>query len=540
MSNLQNHLSNALTVNEAERVDESIILSAIVCSACIGYAFKGLLETDFMKSVGAGIGAMFAGLGQLFGLGAKKDDKDSKDSKDSKDDKMDLKALLKKKPDDLTGKEKAFLKQAANDPELRDELSNNDLKKISDVTGVKIENFDNDSDDSKEDKEPPMEAMLALAAKANENEKDPKKKAENDSLIDIISTSCYDKDGNPIPKEEREAKLKETVGEENWESFSKAMANMQKNIDNDAFKSELEKAQKELKPEDAQKMLEDQKERAKKAHERIANEKAEQKKLDDEIADLQKQIEEKSKDSVMKDDANPEVEELKKKIKDAQDKKAELVNNSTLGKAAPDVAKAINDRDKEKNGVDVTSKKDETGKDGEGDKEPKKDDGDEPKEPKKDETGKDDETKKKLDDAEAKWKEREADFEKKWEKKLEDAESEEDKEKVMDEYDKAKKRLKAAKNKDLDSIDDADEHDTEKDATKKGKYKVKEEEITDPKTGEKIKVTTYTGPRGGKFYYPDGKPKKPENKVYVHENVTYRITPFNRLRRYLLEQLNLK
>ena len=36
-----------------------------------------------------------------------------------------------------------------------------------------------------------------------------------------------------------------------------------------------------------------------------------------------------------------------------------------------------------------------------------------------------------------------------------------------------------------------------------------------PKTGEKKKVVTHTGPRGGKFYYPDGKPKKPENKVYV-------------------------
>ena len=109
----------------------------------------------------------------------------------------------------------------------------------------------------------------------------------------------------------------------------------------------------------------------------------------------------------------------------------------------------------------------------------------------------------------------------------------------MNEYDKAKKRLKAAKNKDLDSIDDADEHDTEKDATKKGKYVVKKEEVTDPKTGEKKKVTTYTGPRGGKFYYPDGAPKDAKHKVYVHENVTYRITPFNRLRRYLLEQLNL-
>jgi hypothetical protein len=43
-----------------------------------------------------------------------------------------------------------------------------------------------------------------------------------------------------------------------------------------------------------------------------------------------------------------------------------------------------------------------------------------------------------------------------------------------------------------------------------------------------MKVKTYTGPRGGKFYYPDGKPKTPENKVYV-ESLS--------LRDYLLECL---
>ena len=92
----------------------------------------------------------------------------------------------------------------------------------------------------------------------------------------------------------------------------------------------------------------------------------------------------------------------------------------------------------------------------------------------------------------------------------------------------------------MDAIDDNDDHDTENDKTKKGKYEVKDEEITDPETGEKIKVTTYTGPRGGKFYYPDGKPKKPENKVYVHESVKIELKRYNKLRRYLLERVNLK
>ena len=43
---------------------------------------------------------------------------------------------------------------------------------------------------------------------------------------------------------------------------------------------------------------------------------------------------------------------------------------------------------------------------------------------------------------------------------------------------------------------------------------LKQEEITD-KDGKKKKVTTHTGPRGGKFYWPDGSPKDAEHKVYI-------------------------
>ena len=100
---------------------------------------------------------------------------------------------------------------------------------------------------------------------------------------------------------------------------------------------------------------------------------------------------------------------------------------------------------------------------------------------------------------------------------IDDAKDDDEAEKAMAEYEKEKKKLNAEKHKAMDDIDDKDEH-TDDDDTKKGKYVVKDEEVTDPKTGEKIKVKTYTGPRGGKFYYPKGAPKKPENKVYVHES----------------------
>ena len=47
-----------------------------------------------------------------------------------------------------------------------------------------------------------------------------------------------------------------------------------------------------------------------------------------------------------------------------------------------------------------------------------------------------------------------------------------------------------------------------------------------------MKVKTHTGPRGGKFYYPDGKPKTPENKVYVQEDTYCELT------KYLSESFN--
>ncbi len=46
---------------------------------------------------------------------------------------------------------------------------------------------------------------------------------------------------------------------------------------------------------------------------------------------------------------------------------------------------------------------------------------------------------------------------------------------------------------------------------------LKQEEVTG-EDGKKIKVTTHTGPKGGKFYWPDGVPKDNEHKVYVKES----------------------
>ena len=64
---------------------------------------------------------------------------------------------------------------------------------------------------------------------------------------------------------------------------------------------------------------------------------------------------------------------------------------------------------------------------------------------------------------------------------------------------------------------------------------VKQEEITD-KNGKKKKVTTHTGPRGGKFYWPEGSPKDAKHKVYIGKDG--KVKECMDLRDYLYESFN--
>ena len=82
------------------------------------------------------------------------------------------------------------------------------------------------------------------------------------------------------------------------------------------------------------------------------------------------------------------------------------------------------------------------------------------------------------------------------------------------EYDEKLGKAMEKKAKELNDKENDKEKDVKKD--KDGNI-LKKETVTDPKTGEKKKVVTHTGPRGGKFYYPEGKPKNDEHKVYVQK-----------------------
>lgn len=104
----------------------------------------------------------------------------------------------------------------------------------------------------------------------------------------------------------------------------------------------------------------------------------------------------------------------------------------------------------------------------------------------------------------------------KLQKELEDATSDDEKEKIKKDLEETQKNSFAGKLL-LPAPKSNDKKEPEKD--NKEEYTKKRERITDPKTGEKIRVTTYTGPRGGKFYYPKGSPRTPDHKVYIESAI---------------------
>lgn len=653
-TSLSKHLQNSIP---AEPVNESIVLGGLVAASCLAFALTPMFQTDFMKSVGAGIGGLLGGIGGMFGnvsLGFGKPSKNkikellAKDPGDltqnekelinkaaadpkikgeltdnelkkinkingssSTDDKADsldeddakeLHAILKKKPEDMSPKEKERLKELHSKYDLSGELSDKELKSFEKATGTKLNSDDGgEDDDDTNDKVTPeqiSEAMAAMAAAANENEEDAEKKKKNAALIDIITASTYDDDGNPLSMDKRLEKMKSLVGEDNWESFKADVDEMHKNLDEKKVEEELKKAKKQLNPDYIKELQDNQKKRAKEAAERIAKENKERE-------DLEKELEELKKD--------PEAN--KDKITELENRRETLINNSTMGIASPNTAKAAIKRAKGEPGGEPDPDPTPTSKEGseeaktakkyddkakalqdeytakmegkseeeiaqiqkewddkvaaltkereteiekavEKDFKKQKDDLKAEYEQKKE--GKTDEEKAALDEEyknkkkeindsqynrlykakieakTAEFEERKTALEANYNAQIEAAESDEDKERLREELKKEQKKLNNEKHKALDDIDDKEEH-TDDDETKDGKYVVKTEEITDPETGKKKTVKTFTGPRGGKFYYPDGKPKKSENKVYVSESLKNK---YSMLTEYLKSKFN--
>ena len=529
---LNEYLNNSVEQKQEERVDESLILGAVVATACLSYVAKPILDTEFMKSVGTGIKGLLTGIGGLFGgLFGKKNDKEK--PKDNKENPKGNKETPKENP-----------------------KGNKETPKKDTPT------FDSNM----------MSGLLTLASKANAAEKDKTKKEENDTLLDIMAACSYDKDGNEVPMEDRLTKMKDMVGEDKWEDFKKGIEKKyEDNKDNPEFKKALENAKNTISEKDVETFVNESKDRAKKTLAKVAKEKEEQAALDKEIKELQDQI----KNGGKKDDKD-EVATLKEKIEKLKQEKEEKASGGFLAKlgaalgikslAKPSEPEETTEGEpKDTKGVkkdddttttddDKGGKKDDDTTTTDDDKGGKKDNNDttttdDDKGGKKEDTSgqpgsgmtpknaengsgmgkKEDTPKKSKEEIEKEHKEKSDALEKEYDEKMKNAKDDKEKEDLENEWIEKQKKLDAEKNKQVDDIEDEGKSDEEK----KSKYVEKEEEVTDPETGKKIKVKTYTGPRGGKFYYPDGKPKTPENKVYVEclsvmkEHISSCITPIS-------------
>lgn len=87
---------------------------------------------------------------------------------------------------------------------------------------------------------------------------------------------------------------------------------------------------------------------------------------------------------------------------------------------------------------------------------------------------------------------------------------------ALDAADKNDEEEFKKKNAEYEKLKDAQKKQKEKQSAEKDEHGniIRDEEVTD-KDGKKKKVKMHIGPRGGKFYYPDGAPKDQEHRVYV-------------------------
>ena len=147
---------------------------------------------------------------------------DADDDLTPEDKQKEIKSILKKKPGELTPKDKARLKKLASDPDLdREDFSEDELKKFSDATGENLgekpkedpKNEDSKDEDPKqqEAEELENEQNKAIAIAKEQYEKaleDPEKNKDFIEAYETFQTCAYDEDGKLRSPEEVEAEFK--------------------------------------------------------------------------------------------------------------------------------------------------------------------------------------------------------------------------------------------------------------------------------------------------------------------------------------------
>lgn len=179
MSNvsLGQYLNDSPKLNNEKPVNE--VLLTLIAASVLAYTCQPLLNTDFMKSIGSGIGMMFGGIGSMFGFGRNKDDKDSEK--------------------DYRNSEKYY-----RNSEKDDEGDGNTSKL--------------DKDSETKNANDMMQNMFAFCQKHIDKEKDENKKKSLTGMLDVYRAASVDDDGNPVPLDKMAERFEQVTGQkpEDW------------------------------------------------------------------------------------------------------------------------------------------------------------------------------------------------------------------------------------------------------------------------------------------------------------------------------------
>ena len=311
-------------------------------------------------------------------------------------------------------------KDDTNDPNRTSDPNNpnstTDYKSIEErIIDKVLSSYDNHED---------LQELLARQQRAIDDIDDPKERDRAEHDFDMYASMCYDEDGNVRDAKERDEYIKDNFDEEQINNLRDQVDSNSTYMSDKDFDKEFDR---EVTDEDFEKLVDEQKESAKRGAE-------ETEKFNKKKEDLEKEI----KDLEDKGDLTDEQK------KDLEDKREELKkHNESFSTRLMLQA-------------------------------PKKD----PKE----------EAQKELDQLEQDHKDG----------KIKD-----------DEYNNKKEELEA----------------------KRDGETLSKEEVVDKETGKKKHVTIHTGPRGGRYYWPEGSPKDKDHKVYVES-----LSLYEAIKRYLVKK----
>lgn len=204
----------------------------------------GFLALGFFASIAFGWSAGLGTAGLLSKLGGAFGIETDKSKKEKVDKLKELHDLLRKKPEDLSPKDKKRLEQLGNDPDidLDDDLSDKERANFEKITGTAVSDVEKEEEpkDKKEKEELAKNKALALLQMQVEEKEDDTSTEANElrEAYEGFIRCAYDEEGNPRSKDDFDKEMNK-LKEANPDLYKKIGDNI-KNASND------EKAIKEL------------------------------------------------------------------------------------------------------------------------------------------------------------------------------------------------------------------------------------------------------------------------------------------------------